>query len=162
MIIFHCSFVGRVARARSLVMVFTAFLVITAAGMPPALAQSDGAIVVPADSTAPIDVPSGQPVIPIDAIWNDAGPAGSAVRFRFLAPEIAPGASIDFDTAAIDIAAICETYALPRVAGTDPLPDQIIISLSDREVPFGQADPDATQYFEAFSFAGDTCTWELF
>ena len=31
-----------------------------------------------------------------------------------------------------------------------PQPSQIVISLADRPVPFGQPDPEATQFFEAF------------
>ncbi|MDH5531341.1 MAG: DUF6497 family protein, partial [Paracoccaceae bacterium] len=33
---------------------------------------------------------------------------------------------------------------------------------SDRVVPFGESDPEATQYFEAFSIADGTCIWEAF
>jgi Family of unknown function (DUF6497) len=34
--------------------------------------------------------------------------------------------------------------------------------MSDRVVPFGQTDPEATQFFEAYSLQGDTCVWEMF
>jgi hypothetical protein len=127
----------------------------------PVFAQ-DTPVVIPAEDTAPVDVPSGQPVTLIDTVLNEPGPAGATIRYRFLAPEIAPGASISFDTAVIDIAALGDSYALPRIAGTDPQPDQIIISLSDRSIPFGQADPDATQYFEAYRIEDGACVWELF
>jgi hypothetical protein len=127
-----------------------------------AVFAQDIPVVIPAEETAPVDVPSGQPVTLIDTVLNEPGPAGVTIRYRFLAPEIAPGASISFDTAVIDIAALCDSYALPRIAGTDPQPDQIIISLSDRSVPFGQADPDATQYFEAYRIEDGACVWELF
>jgi Family of unknown function (DUF6497) len=130
-------------------------------GGPAAQAQGD-AVVIPAEDTAFVDVPSGQPVTLIDTVLNEPGPAGVTIRYRFLAPEIAPGASISFDTAVIDIAALCDSYALPRLTDTDPAPDQIIISLSDRLVPFGQTDPEATQYFEAYRIENGTCVWELF
>ena len=127
-----------------------------------ACAQGAGDVVVAPDDAVPIDVPSGQPVTPIDVITDLAGPSGLTVRFRFLSPEIAPGASIDAETAAVDMAAICETYALPRVLDADPLPAQVIISLADRVVPFGQSDPDATQFFEAYRIENGHCLWEMF
>ena len=41
-------------------------------------------------------------------------------------------------------------------------PERIVISFSDRVVPFGQADKDATQVFELFSFSDGACAWEEF
>jgi Family of unknown function (DUF6497) len=128
----------------------------------PACAQTPDAVVVPAEDTSPVDVPSGQPVTPIDVILNEPGPTGTAVRFRFLAPEIAPGGSIGFDVAAEDMLAICNTFALPRLDDPDTMPDQIIISLSDRILPFGQTDDTATQFFEAYRIEGQVCVWEVF
>jgi hypothetical protein len=125
-------------------------------------AQDAGVTIIPAEDTSPVDVPSGQPLTLIEVIWNEPGPAGTAVRFHFLAPEIAPGASIGFDTASSDMAALCDTYAVPRVIEAGATPDQIIIAMSDRVVPFGQTDPEATQFFEAYSLQGDTCVWEMF
>ena len=125
-------------------------------------AQTAEAIILPAEDAALVDVPSGQPVTLIDTVLNEPGPAGNTMRFRFLAPEIAPDASITFDTAVIDIAALCESYALPRAAEATPVPDQVIISLADRVVPFGQTDPEATQYFEAYRIEDGACVWEMF
>ncbi|MES2143446.1 MAG: DUF6497 family protein [Pseudomonadota bacterium] len=140
-----------------------AFLVLALAGAGlPSAAQSADPAILPAEDTAPVDVPSGQPVTLIDIILNEPGPAGNTMRFRFLAPEIAPDASITFDTAVIDMAALCDSYALPRATEATPVPDQIIISLADRVVPFGQADPEAIQYFEAYRIEDGACTWEMF
>ena len=36
------------------------------------------------------------------------------------------------------------------------------ISLSDVAVPFGQAAPEATQFFEAYSVTDGICTWEIY
>jgi hypothetical protein len=108
----------------------------------------------------PIPVPSGQTVTLLDVVLNAPGPAGAAARFRFVAPGIADG-SVDFDTAAADMEALCRDYALPRVAGTVPPPQQIIISLSAAPVTFG-AQTDVVQYFEAYRIEGDTCIWEIF
>jgi hypothetical protein len=108
----------------------------------------------------PIPVPSGQTVTLLDVVLNAPGPMGATARFRFLAPGIGDG-SVDFDAAAADMAALCQTYALPRVTGTTPAPAQIIISLSAAPVDFG-APTDVVQYFEAYRIDGETCIWEVF
>lgn len=107
-----------------------------------------------------IEVPSGQPITLLEVILNEPGTEGATARFRFLAPEITPEG--DFDAAVADMQHLCDTYALQRIAGTVPMPQQIVISLSDREVGFGQSDPDATQFFEAFSIDTGICVWEPF
>lgn len=110
-----------------------------------------------------IPVPSGQTVTFIEMIHDAPGPEGLTYRFRFLAPAIARlGGSVDDEAAFDDMAALCQTFALPRIASTGPLPSQIVISLSDRPVPFAQPDPEATQFFEAFRPEGETCVWEGF
>lgn len=106
-----------------------------------------------------IPVPSGQGVTFMDAIANEPGPAGLTSRFRFLAPDVA---SLDAEVAEADMEALCQTYALPRIPSAGPQPAQIVISLSDRVVPFGETAPDAVQLFAAFSPEGGSCIWELF
>lgn len=109
-----------------------------------------------------VAVPSGQTVTFLEAILNEPGPDGMTARFRFVAPGIAEGGGVDFDTAAADMEFLCQSYALPRIAVTGPAPAQVVISLSDRPVPFGQAAPDVTQFFEAYRIEGATCIWEAF
>lgn len=112
---------------------------------------------------AAITLPSGQVVSLIDVIWNEPGPEGLTTRFRFLAPDIAAeGGRIDFDTAVEDMAHLCQDYALPRVEGNLPPPRQIIITLTDRPVTFGEAAPEATQYFEAYRIEDGLCIWEIY
>lgn len=114
-------------------------------------------------SDALIPVPSGQPVTLQDVIWNAPGPEGLTVRFRFVAPQIARDkGSVDYALAAEDMAHLCQTYALPRIAEFGPHPSQIIISLSDVALPFGDAAPEATQFFDAFSHQDGVCIWEMF
>lgn len=111
----------------------------------------------------PVTVPSGQPVSYVDMVWGQPGPTGLTARFRFVAPDIrreAPG--MTFDQAEPDMLFLCESFALPRLAVTGPRPAQIVISLSDRLVEFGQPNPDATQFFEAYRPEGTTCIWEEF
>jgi hypothetical protein len=112
----------------------------------------------PAGGTIP--VPSGQAVTFLDVVTDASGPAGLTARFRFLAPGIAGG--VDFQTAAADMQALCDTYALPRIANTGPQPAQIVIVLMDRVVEFGVADEAATQFFEAYSLQDGACIWEPF
>jgi hypothetical protein len=110
-----------------------------------------------------IAVPSGQLITLLDVIWNVPGPLGMVTRFRFLAPQISQGSgTVDFETAYGDMLDLCQSYALPAVEANNLAPSQIIISLSDRDVPFGQADPEATQFFEAYRIENRICIWEVF
>lgn len=110
-----------------------------------------------------IAVPSGQPITYVETIPDAQGADGLTYRFRFLAPDIArEGGKISSDVAQEDMKTLCETFALSHLTGTGPQVAQIIISLSDRPIPFGEPDPDATQYFEAFHPEGDACIWDGF
>ncbi len=124
--------------------------------------QEGGATLVRTAAGEAISVPSGQPVSLQDVVWNEPGPFGLTLRFRFVAPEIAPGGRIDSGTATADMAALCQSYALPRIDPNGPQPAQVIISMSDRPVPFGEALPEVTQYFEAFRIENGACIWEMF
>lgn len=119
--------------------------------------------VEPVGQADELTVPSGQSVTYVETVQTAAGPEGLTARFRFLAPDIARGGgTVGVEAAQEDMAHLCETFAIPRLPQTGPVPSQIIISLSDRTVPFGEADPEATQFFEAYSIDGDTCIWEAF
>lgn len=110
-----------------------------------------------------IEVPSGQEVTFVEMIHDAIGPEGLTYRFRFLAPAIArQGGTVDAEAALADMAFLCDSYALGRIASTGPQPAQIVISLADRAVAFGATDPEATQYFEAFRPQGGRCEWEAF
>ncbi len=110
-----------------------------------------------------IAVPSGQPVMLQEVIWNVPGPDGLTLRFRFIAPQIAQdNGSIDYDLASADMQHLCESYVLPRIAEYGPEPQQIIISMADREVEFGDSAPDVTQFFDAYSYQDGICILEAF
>lgn len=136
-----------------------------------ALGKDEGAPDLAAAATAPVieagaglemTVPSGQKLVLQDVIWNVPGPMGLATRFRFVAPGIAPGGGVDFDTASADMQALCDGFALPRVADNTPAPEQIIISFSAAPVPFGEAAPEVAQYFESYRIENGSCEWEMF
>lgn len=127
--------------------------VILLAAARPAAAQSD----------EPIAVPSGQVVTWLDTVQDAPGPEGLTIRFRFVAPAIArSGGTVGPEQAQEDMAHLCDSFALPRLSATGPRPAQIVISLSDRPVPFGEPDPEATQFFEAYRPGDDFCVWEPF
>ncbi|MEZ5753955.1 MAG: DUF6497 family protein [Paracoccaceae bacterium] len=127
----------------------------------PAVAGDDLLRVETGDG-AEIAVPSGQAVSLQDVIWNVPGPEGMTLRFRFVAPGIAPGGGVDFDTASADMQFLCDSFALPRIAAQGPHPEQVIISLSDVALAFGEAAPEATQFFEAFRIEDGACIWEIY
>jgi hypothetical protein len=125
------------------------------------LVQAEGTQTAPGDDTL-IPVPSGQAVTLQEVVWNAPGPDGLTLRFRFVAPGIAPGGGINFDAATADMQALCESYARPRVTDFGPQVQQIIISLSDRAVVFGATEPDVTQFFEAYRLEDGACIWEIY
>lgn len=114
-------------------------------------------------SAEAIAVPSGQPIAFHDIIQGERGPSGLTMRFRFIAPQIAdPVAPVSFDVAEPDMMYLCENYALPRLAGIGPQVNQIIISLSDTPIAFGEMNPDVVQFFEAYAPTESGCQWEGF
>jgi hypothetical protein len=117
---------------------------------------------LPGDASE-LTTPSGLVVRLQDVVWNAPGPEGLTLRFRFVAPAIAGVEDEVRPTAASeDMLWLCQTYALPRVPATGPKPSQIVISLADRDLPFGEAAPDATQFFEAYTVTPEGCEWSVF
>ncbi len=110
-----------------------------------------------------LTLPSGQKVTLIETLTNIPGSDGLAIRYRFLAPEIARDTgTIDADTAGDDMDWLCNTYALPRLPKNGPQPAEIIISMSDMSVPFGEDHPEATQFFNSYKIEDGACQWEMF
>jgi hypothetical protein len=108
-------------------------------------------------------VPSGQEVRFLETVQSAPGPDGLAIRFRFVAPAIArTTGTIGAEAAQADMEWLCNNYALPRLPAAGPVPSQIIVSLSDREVAFGEPAPETTQFFEAYAVEGGHCVWEAF
>jgi hypothetical protein len=106
-------------------------------------------------------VPSGQSITLQDIFWEEGDDL--ILRVRFIAPQIArAGGTVDHDTAGMDMLHLCQTYVLPQISGGVDTPSQIILTLSDIAVPFGDANPEATQFFEAYSFDGSACISEVF
>jgi hypothetical protein len=113
-----------------------------------------------APPVAAIDVPSGQPVELWQVLVDQVGPQ-IWLRFRFLTPQIAQDTgSITYEDASGDFEVLCEDVALPYMAEHALTGDIVMITLLDRMVEFGQPDPDATQFIDAFRPEGDTCVQE--
>ena len=107
-----------------------------------------------------IQVPSGKAVVFHEMIWNQPG-SGLTYRFRFISPEITSvGDDLNYAVLERDMAHLCQEFAVPRLAATGPVPSQIVISISSRASEFGQADPEVTQFFEAYSVSDNQCIWE--
>jgi len=111
---------------------------------------------------AGLAVPSGQTVSHVETVVTDAGD-GPVLRFRFLAPAIArEGGTVGGDVAQADMQVLCDGFALSNLPTDAPPAGRIVISLMDRPVPFGQAAPEATQFFEGYRVENGRCIWELF
>ncbi len=111
------------------------------------------------DLIDPMTLPSGLQAGVIEVLQDANGPNGLVMRFRFLVPDLKPDA---YDVVAADMMHLCQTYALPRLPTMGPVPGQIIISFADQNLPFGQAAPEAVQYFEAFRIENGECVWEIY
>ncbi|MCZ8336470.1 MAG: DUF6497 family protein [Rhodobacteraceae bacterium] len=107
-------------------------------------------------------LPSGQEVVLQDVISNVPGPEGMTLRFRFVSPAVAPGGALAFEAANEALQHLCDSYALPRIGEFGPAPAQIVISLSDVPLPFGEAAPEAVQFFESYRIEEGACLWEMF
>lgn len=123
------------------------------------LAGSAHAEIVPREVEV-LTVPSGQPVSFHDA-FVDRPATGLTARFRFIAPELTTHLeTLGYDVLEGDLAYLCESFAVKRIAA--PLPTLIVVSLSEAPVEFGSYDPDVMQVFEGYRPVDDTCAWEAF
>ncbi len=120
------------------------------------------ALLTPAHAQQALEVPSRQPVTLGEVLIDDA--TGELwVRFRFIAPKIGDGPEqVTYETSSGDMDYLCLFLVLPYLAQYELQPSRVVISLSDRPVPFGATDPDATQYFDAYRPENASCIWEAF
>ena len=124
-----------------------------------ALAMVGWGSVAAAQINQPVPVPSGAAIVLQDVI-TDAPGIGLTYRFRFVAPHV--GGDVDFEQAQTDMQHLCDTYALARIPDLGPQPRQIVISLAERPVTFGEISPGTVQFFEAYRREGAHCLWEGF
>ena len=124
--------------------------------------DTPGRITLPGSDEAFV-VPSGQAVTLHEVIVDQPAPGAVIYRFRFLAPAITrDGGTMDFEASIADMQQLCDTYAVQHL--TAPLPEtvQVIIAFSDKILPFGETDPDTTQFFMPFAIENGVCVLEPF
>lgn len=106
----------------------------------------------------PVLTPSGQDITLYDVVLEP----GTA-RFRYLAPAIDPGGQgLTHADVFSDFQWLCETFAIPGLTAAGKTAEHVIITLSDRQVEFGVATPEATQFIESYTVQGTTCIWDAF
>ena len=108
-------------------------------------------------------LPSGLEVV-LQEKFLDIKPDGDLTyaRFRFVAPGLSGEGAPDFEARLKDMDVLCSDYALPHVEVTPDKVDRIVISLADRALEFGVADPAATQFFEIYGVENGACIWGEF
>ncbi|WP_236016521.1 DUF6497 family protein [Salipiger abyssi] len=111
--------------------------------------------------SAPVAVPSGMPVAFHD-MRMDAPGEGAIYRFRFVAPEIGGDSPRPYEEVSGDMDFLCQDVAAGELAGAEPVPARIVISLMAEPVEFGDPSPGIRQYFEAYSLRDGRCIWEAF
>ena len=106
----------------------------------------------------PVVTPSGQSVTLYDVVLEP-----DVARFRYLAPAIDPaGQALSYEDVASDFVWLCESFAIPGLVQANKSTEHVIIALSDRELEFGVAAPDAIQFIESYTVQGPTCIWDEF
>ena len=122
--------------------------------------QAQGRVILPGGDAA-FAVPSGQVVTLQEVIVDQPTESSAIYRFRFLAPAIArDGGTMDFEGSIADMKQLCDTYAVQQIMLPMPLASQVIIAFSDIVLPFGETNPEATQFFMAFSLVDGACVLE--
>lgn len=105
-------------------------------------------------------VPSGHEIRLQEVLFETRQDSSEVVRFRYVMPLIRQG--IEFAEIIDDFEHLCVGVAVPYLAIEEKVVDQVIISMADREIEFGESTTLATQYFEAFTVKDGSCIWEGF
>lgn len=110
-------------------------------------------------------LPSGTQVtlheVLLDPTPTQGTDAAPWARFRFVAPELRrDGTGQTHADAAADMDHLCSALVRPYLELHQLTPARVVISLADRPVPFGQAAPDVSQFFESYRLVDGACVWE--
>ncbi len=107
-----------------------------------------------------ISVPSGTEMRLFEVIFDDQL---EVTRFRFVSPAISPAKeALQFEDVIGDLEYLCADVVLPALAASEQSAQAIVISLSEREIAFGEVAPDVVQFFQPFDISNGTCMWEEF
>jgi uncharacterized protein DUF6497 len=117
---------------------------------------------LPAHAAQKLAVPSGQLVLPYEALWEDQPENGEVwLVLRFLAPDIAKAkGKYSYNDTTPDIDFLCENIGLPLVEMTGGGVDQIIVTLLDAPLARGARDKKVTRYMNAYRVDQGICEWE--
>ena len=118
------------------------------------------ALILAAGTLWAADVSAGDNVV-LQEVLVDQVAGETWLRFRFVAPALAEG-EVDHAALAQQMVQLCDGLAIPYGAEYGLESDVIVISLGDRPTEFGIADPEATQFFEAYRPVDNACIWEAF
>ncbi|MEM8850980.1 MAG: DUF6497 family protein [Pseudomonadota bacterium] len=103
-------------------------------------------------------VPSGQPIVLWQVLWERVEGQGTQAVLRFIAPQIArEGGAVGFDAAQGDMDWLCATHGLAVSDLPTAQSDSVVITLMDRPVPRGASDPQVTQFFGTYDVKGGEC-----
>ena len=107
-----------------------------------------------------IAVPSGQPLTLHEQLVIP--PENRILYLGFLAPALGGEYGVRFDRASTDMDVICESVGIReagRLIGEGVRIDEVVVRLMERVIPYGEVDPDAAQFLNAYDISGGTCAW---
>ena len=112
-----------------------------------------------------IGLPSGTEVTLQEVLLDPTPTLGTDqppwARFRFVAPDLRrDGHGQTHADAAADMDHLCRTLVRSYLDLHQLAASRIVISLADRALPFGQAAPEANQFFESYRLVDGACVWE--
>ncbi|TFL16699.1 acetolactate synthase [Jannaschia formosa] len=107
-------------------------------------------------------MPSGQPLVLWQVLWERVEGQGTQAVLRFIAPGIAPGGGVGIDAAQADMDRLCQTHGVPVAALGYARSDTVVLDLMDRPVPRGETDREATRYVSVYSILDGACVPENF
>ncbi|MBT0956017.1 hypothetical protein IV417_01340 [Alphaproteobacteria bacterium KMM 3653] len=87
-----------------------------------------------------------------------------ALVLRYLAPEIGrEGGSLSYDDVAPELDEICNGDGILAAASVAALGQpiaEIVVTVMDRPIEWGTADPEATMFREAYLLGEEGCQWQ--
>lgn len=106
-------------------------------------------------------VPSKQALYLQESLYETRADDSRVLRLRYVMPAISQ-APLAYGDLEADFPYLCAKVALAVLTENGEAVQQVIISLADRETPFGEPAPEAIQFFEAFRVEDGACIWEGF
>ncbi|MBP0481133.1 DUF6497 family protein [Sagittula salina] len=97
----------------------------------------------------------------LDYAWHDEIAEAPTYRLRYVTPGLADD-SVNYTAVSDDMAALCQSDALPRLAGQGATPQRVVITLMAEPVDFGVMTPGVRQFFESYAIEDGLCIWEAF